>query len=171
LSDGKEMNVGMIVWATGIAPSDFIRNIESFQKEVKTGKLLTDDFLNVIGKDDGRPIKEIFAIGDCSSTQGNPLPATAQVAKQQAKYLLKHLGGVSSAPFEYKYHGSMAYIGGWRAIVDQTRAPTGIVTGGWWAWVFWRSAYFSMSVSWRNKALIPMYWFLAWAFGRDITNI
>ena len=167
------MNVGMIVWATGIAPSDFVRNMNFAQKEGKTGKILTDEFLNVINLKDDQLLKHIYAIGDCSSTRGHPLPATAQVAKQQAKYLLKQLNNAHHppAPFEYKYHGSMAYIGGWRAIVDQTRAPTGIKGRGWWAWVFWRSAYFSMAVSWRNKALIPFYWFLAWAFGRDITNI
>jgi NADH dehydrogenase FAD-containing subunit len=28
------------------------------------------------------------------------------------------------------------------------------------AWLLWRSAYFTMTLSWRNKILVPVYWFM-----------
>ena len=36
------------------------------------------------------------------------------------------------------------------------------------AFLFWRGAYWTMSVSTANKMLIPMYWFKAYFFGRDL---
>ncbi|KAI9331321.1 hypothetical protein BDR26DRAFT_912491 [Obelidium mucronatum] len=94
---------------------------------------------------------------------------------------------VGVKPFKYNHMGSLAYVGKWRAIVDMS--PTGpppsnddslaeavaaiqqfVPNTGISAWVFWRSAYFTMSVSLKNKVMIPMFWFLTWIFGRDITR-
>lgn len=162
LSDGTCVKVGMTVWATGLAPNPLITHLinnRSFPNE--KGKLLVDQHLQVM--------PDIYALGDCAQVKGLQLPATAQVAKQQAKYLAEQLQPSSvRKPFKYHNLGSMAYIGDWKAVVDW---PQGSTWRGLAAWLFWRSAYFSMTVSWRNKALIPMYWFLTWIFGRDITNI
>jgi NADH dehydrogenase FAD-containing subunit len=66
--------------------------------------------------------------------------------------------------------GMLTYIGGWEAVADfsKTRLNKGIK--GVLAWITWRSAYLSMSVSWKNKILIPMYWFLTSLFGRDTSK-
>lgn len=46
----------------------------------------------------------------------------------------------------------MAYIGDWNAILDRTSAD-GVKTkeSGRVAWILWRSAYFTMTLSMRNK--------------------
>ena len=167
IDTGETVQTGMIVWATGLAPNPLVDRLTDFLKD-KSGRLLTDGRLNVLNKF-GNPIDSVYALGDCATIQGNDLPCTAQVAKQKAKYLRNLLNQprADQREFEYKYAGSMAYIGGWRAIAD----IKSVNTRGWIAWVFWRSAYFSMAVSWRNKLLIPMYWFLTWAFGRDVTKL
>jgi NADH dehydrogenase FAD-containing subunit len=69
--------------------------------------------------------------------------------------------------------GSMAYVGGWTAVLDMKGVATNEPAGnaGPLAWLFWRSAYFTMSVSMKNKILIPGFWFLTWIYGRDISNI
>jgi NADH dehydrogenase FAD-containing subunit len=41
---------------------------------------------------------------------------------------------------------------------------------GFLAFLLWRSAYWTRSVSVVNKVLIPMYWFKAFLFGRDISR-
>lgn len=108
------------------------------------------------------------------------LPQTAQVANQQAIYLRKALNKLAkqpeksftdvTAPFSFKNLGSMAYIGNWEAVVDMTKINENAKESGTLAWVFWRSSYLTMSVSMRNKMIIPMYWFLTWVFGRDVSS-
>jgi NADH dehydrogenase FAD-containing subunit len=51
-------------------------------QNIARGKLAVDPWLRVIDGD-GR----LFALGDCACNQGGPLPATAQVASQQAEFL------------------------------------------------------------------------------------
>ena len=38
------------------------------------------------------------------------------------------------------------------------------------AWIVWRSFYATTTLGWRNKLLVPMYWTLAFLFGRDVTR-
>jgi len=71
----------------------------------------------------------------------------------------------SVAPFSYVHLGSLAYIGGWKALVDSNIKISGMA-----AWLLLRSAYFSMTVSLKNKIIIPMYWLLTSIFGRDVSK-
>jgi NADH dehydrogenase FAD-containing subunit len=113
----------------------------------------------------------VFTIGDCAVFENRPLPATAQVANQKAIWLANHLnrGNWAHESFEFNNLGAMAYIGDWKAI-QQGGESNRKVMKGWLAWVIWRAAYLNMSVSWRNKCLILVYWALNWLFGRDITR-
>jgi NADH dehydrogenase len=61
----------------------------------------------------------------------------------------------------------MAYLGSWKAI-HQKSSTDGLK--GWAAWVLWRTAYLTKSMSIRNKILVPVYWFCSWAFGRGISR-
>lgn len=62
------------------------------------------------------------------------------------------------SPFQWNNKGSMAYIGDWNAILDRTGAD-GVKTkeSGRVAWILWRSAYFTMTLSMRNKYVL---WFV-----------
>ncbi len=77
------------------------------------------------------------------------LPATAQVASQKAAHLARRLnkGDVASKEFRFRNLGTMAYLGNWRAI-HQSSADE---LKGWAAWVLWRTAYLTRSMSLRNK--------------------
>ena len=178
-----------------------------------------------MGKDSGgTPDPDVFVIGDAATIEGSPLPATAQVANQQAKYVARRLNGLvrrrflpesffgsssasktrpppstpikpesekgdaltapapeklsfasehehehgpegegeayEGAPFVFKNAGSLAYVGGWEAVFDRTKAasgPRGEATGR-LAGLLWRSAYFTRTLSVRNKILVPAYW-------------
>ncbi|OCK85153.1 pyridine nucleotide-disulfide oxidoreductase family protein [Lepidopterella palustris CBS 459.81] len=146
------------------------------KKDPKTESIITDDRLRVILEPEGdtpnKPraiMEDVFALGDCALLEGSSYPATAQVASQKAEWLAKHLnrGDIDKAGFTWKNLGVMAYIGSWNAIMQS--GGGGNVSGR-AAWVLWRGAYLTKSVSWRNKILIPMYWILNWAFGRDISR-
>lgn len=103
---------------------------------------------------------DVFVIGDCAVIDSQPaLPKTAQVASQEAVFLAKamnryHGGSLAEAkPFRYRNLGTMTYLGGWRAI-HQSKADR---LTGWVAWVLWRMAYLTKSMSLRNKVLVPVY--------------
>ncbi|KAG9288045.1 hypothetical protein G9A89_017640 [Geosiphon pyriformis] len=110
------------------------------------------------------------------------LPATAQVAHQQGKYLGKKLNTLALGektkivpskkfdletekptpdlddqlyPFNYAHLGSMAYIGN-AAVADFGMGWTWM--GGWSAVYLWRSVYFSEQVSFRNRSLLALDW-------------
>ncbi|KAK0219768.1 pyridine nucleotide-disulfide oxidoreductase-domain-containing protein [Armillaria nabsnona] len=187
-----EVPFGLLVWSTGLAPNPLIEAITELKKRDTTNRVLTDGYLNALNVD-GTPNPDVWAIGDAASIESDPLPATAQVANQKAKYVTKTLNKLPilthshedeevskdthvDEPFQFRNRGSLAYIGGWRAIYDRSKATgDGENTfmnkeSGRVAWLLWRSAYFTQTLSWRNKILVPTYWFLNWIFGRDLTR-
>lgn len=93
---------GLCVWSTGLAPNPLIQSITEFKKHGKTGSyacplpslpsstensgfpsLITDKHLRVLDPE-GQHRPNIWAIGDAAIIDGQPLPATAQVASQKA---------------------------------------------------------------------------------------
>ncbi|KAH3671196.1 hypothetical protein WICMUC_004713 [Wickerhamomyces mucosus] len=112
------------------------------------------------------------------------LPATAQRAHQQGKYLGKKLSKLARAtvslsvneildgdidatiskPFQYKHLGSLAYIGN-SAVFD---LPGYSFVGGLVAMYLWRGTYFAQSVSLRTRVLLFLDWLKRGLFGRDI---
>ncbi|KAI0768184.1 FAD/NAD-P-binding domain-containing protein [Trametes elegans] len=178
VTEEGEVNFGLLVWSTGLAPNPLIESITEAKKDERTKRtLITTGTMNVVMKETGESDPDVFAIGDAATIADEPLPATAQVANQQAKYLTKRLnalirGRAPAAAFKFQNAGSLAYVGDWEAVFDRTKAargPKGKETGR-LAWLLWRSAYFTKTLSIRNKILVPMYWFLNWIFGRDLTR-
>ncbi|KAH6910700.1 nad(p)h dehydrogenase b1 [Coprinopsis sp. MPI-PUGE-AT-0042] len=179
VKDLGEVPFGMLVWSTGLAPNPLVEAIEGVRKHPKTSNLVTDNHLNLI-REDGTTNPDVWVIGDAGTVKDIPLPATAQVASQKAKYMAKKLNSLAkekghTTPFEFQNNGSLAYIGDWKAIYDRTDGNgngDGVLSKetGRVAWLLWRSAYFTMTLSWRNKILVPFYWFLNWIFGRDLTR-
>ncbi|KAG0172383.1 hypothetical protein DFQ28_010074 [Apophysomyces sp. BC1034] len=171
-----DIKFGMLVWATGLMPNPLVECLETAAKDARGQRIVTDRKLQVLDKDTLEPLKNVYALGDCATIQEYDLPATAQVANQKAIYLSRALNklarnkAISPEGFSFDNRGSMAYIGSWEAVVDMSPVHEKATEGGHMAWMFWRSAYLSMSVSMRNKMLIPMYWFMTWMFGRDISR-
>lgn len=114
------------------------------------------------------------------------LPATAQRADQQGKYLARKLNKIAQmAPglqlnqvdygdldeavykaFSYTHLGSLAYVGN-AAVFDFGGLS---FSGGLLAVYLWRSVYFAESVSLRTRMLLAMDWSKRALFGRDLMN-
>ncbi|KAF9429951.1 hypothetical protein BGZ94_008907 [Podila epigama] len=179
LKDGKIIPFGCLVWSTGLTENPLTASLEGKVMKSKSRRILTDPYLRVLDPE-GNIIPNVYALGDCATIKDHELPQTAQVANQQAIYLRKALNKLAqnpeksladvTAPFSFKNLGSMAYIGNWEAVVDMTDINERAKESGKLAWIFWRSSYLTMSVSVRNKMLIPMYWFMTWVFGRDVSS-
>ncbi|WOK96673.1 internal alternative NAD(P)H-ubiquinone oxidoreductase A2, mitochondrial [Canna indica] len=184
LSDGTEVPYGLLVWSTGVGPSPFVRSLE-FPKS-PCGRIGVDEWLRIPS------VQDVFAIGDCSgfleSTGNSTLPALAQVAERQGKYLCALLnqiakagGGFANAAanielgdrFVYKHLGSMATVGRYKALVDlrQSKEAKGLSLTGFISWFVWRSAYLTRVISWRNRFYVAVNWLTTIVFGRDITRI
>ncbi|KAI8337753.1 FAD/NAD-P-binding domain-containing protein [Chlamydoabsidia padenii] len=175
IKDEGEVPFGLLVWSTGQMQNPLVAKLE-IAKDAKKQRILTNANLQVL--DNAKvPYPDVFAVGDCATIEGHDLPLTAQVATQKAIYLSKVLNkkrptDVSSAAegFKFKNRGIMAYIGSAEALVDMSSVHREAKNSGRLAWLLWRSAYFSMSMSVRNRMLIPYYWLLTWSFGRDISK-
>ncbi|GMK59293.1 hypothetical protein CspeluHIS016_0703080 [Cutaneotrichosporon spelunceum] len=178
--DPERVPYGLLVWNTGLQANPFIEALPGLDKDPKSKSLRVDPHLRVCDAD-GKPLNGVFAIGDnATPNDGHRLPATAQVASQMAGYMAKLLKAAGrgeeidkARPFKWKDHGSMVFIGDYRAMVDRSKAkdegPRARMSG-FVAWVVWRSYYMTLAMGWRNKILIPVYWALAFFFGRDVTN-
>jgi NADH:ubiquinone reductase (non-electrogenic) len=162
LADGSTIPHGLLVWSTGIGPTPFVQNV-ILPKDRKS-RLIVDEMFHVRGYHD------IYALGDCSVVEGEELPATSQVAQQQGKYLAQSLTqrarGKNVEPFQYRHLGMLAYIGSNKALADLQNFKG----RGWTTWLFWRSAYLSRIVSFKNKVLVLFDWMKAKVFGRDISQ-
>ena len=185
LADGYRMRYGVLVWATGIMMNPLTASL-GWHKGAGLGRIEVDEFL----RPSHPALPNVFCIGDCANNNG--LPPTAQVARQEGKYVAKMLNAMLSAPmdefderyaaydrpFRYVFRGTMAYVGGWKAVTSLPGHASAHTAVGKWmtklqgfkAFVAWRGAYLTMLVSTSNKVLIPMYWFKSWAFGRDFSR-
>ncbi|HET9870169.1 MAG TPA: FAD-dependent oxidoreductase [bacterium] len=163
LNNGETLRFGLLVWSTGIGPTIAANNFP-LPKD-KASRILTDPTLKVKGFED------VYALGDCAFVGDQGLPATAQVAMQQGKYLGRALNRLSRGkppgPFRYHNYGMLAYVGDDAAIAD----VEGLKSKGKAAFFFWRSAYFTRLLSVKNKILVLFDWLKTSLFGRDISRL
>ncbi|KAK1751705.1 FAD/NAD(P)-binding domain-containing protein [Echria macrotheca] len=187
----EEVGAGLVVWSTGLMQNPLVSKLATKEftlpstetpqdptpsrllKDPKTGGLVTDAHLRArIDTPDGatKVLDDVFVIGDCAAVaeNGRALPKTAQVASQQAVYLAKRFnaGDVEAEPFRFRNWGTLTYLGSWKAI-HQSAADS---LKGRTAWIVWRGAYLTKSMSIRNKILVPVYWIISWIFGRGISR-
>ncbi|CAN7039460.1 hypothetical protein Bca4012_069940 [Brassica carinata] len=184
LDDGTDVPYGLLVWSTGVGPSSFVKSLD-LPKD-PGGRIGIDEWMRVPS------VQDVFAIGDCSgyleSTGKSTLPALAQVAEREGKYLANLLNVMGKAgggrawnakgtelgePFVYKHLGSMATIGRYKALVDlrESKEGKGISMAGFVSWFIWRSAYLTRVLSWRNRFYVAINWLTTFVFGRDISRI
>jgi NADH:ubiquinone reductase (non-electrogenic) len=140
LCDDTRVPYGLLVWSTGVGPSEFVKSLDL--PKSPGGRIGVDEWLRVPTAPD------VFALGDCAGfleSTGKPvLPALAQVAEREGRYLARLLGKVAKQnggkarcagnaelgePFVYKHLGSMASVGRYKALVDLRENKAMILTG------------------------------------------
>ncbi|OKL63828.1 hypothetical protein UA08_01092 [Talaromyces atroroseus] len=161
------------------------------KKASKVGALLVDGHFRVqLEHENGRVavLQDVFAIGDNAMPETGAPPATAQATSQEAKWLADRFnrGDIDQVPsFSFRNMGTLAYIGSSNALMqiphekkkehggngDRRRnpyLPEGLT--GRTAWLVWKVAYLSMSISWRNRCRILFRWIVNRMFGSDISR-
>ncbi|KII89196.1 hypothetical protein PLICRDRAFT_139528 [Plicaturopsis crispa FD-325 SS-3] len=136
--------------------------------------------------DNSLTLNELVSLLQELGSKITSLPATAQVASQQGKYLgtkftklarqapVLSANGLStrldeavSKPFRYYHLGSLAYIGN-AAVFDLGNTS---FMGGLIAMYAWRSVYWSEQVSARTRALLMIDWISRGIWGRDVSRL
>jgi NADH dehydrogenase len=174
LQSGERIVARTVLWAAGVAPSDFGKALASaISLDGSTGALLNrppldkpmlDKQGHVMVLPDltapGHP--EIFVIGDLAHLEqdGKALPGVAPVAMQQGQYaaetILDRLRGVTRQPFHYHDKGSLAVIGRAAGVADLGR----LKFGGMLAWLAWLFVHLMYLVQFRNRLIV----FIRWGF-------
>lgn len=167
--DGVELNNGTaiatrnVLWGGGVQAPELTKTLGV---ELGAGGRV------VVGPDlsiPGHP--ESFVIGDVADVtlpDGTKAPGLAPAAMQMGKFLAKKLrqeiksgkGSTGGRPaFSYTDKGTMATIGRKRAIADIGPFEfSGVV-----AWLAWLAVHLLLLIGFRNKVVVMVQWFYAYA--------
>ncbi|KAL1962389.1 hypothetical protein VTN77DRAFT_9728 [Rasamsonia byssochlamydoides] len=187
LNEVKEFPLSSVLLTSGERPSATEGSTWHVKKAPRTGALLVDGHFRVqLESSSGHTavLQDVFAIGDNSMLETGAPPMTAQAASQEAKWLAERLnqGDLDKAPnFSFRNMGMLAYIGSANALMQiphelnkengrqrNRYLPDGL--RGRTAWLVWKLAYLSMSMSWRNRVRILFRWMVNRLFGNDVSR-
>ena len=148
---------------------------KAFEAAQKDGKSKVYENITDTSTLDREQFKELLKTIDLGL---RALPATAQVAKQEGEYLATLFAAndikpgnalaEETKPFEYFHKGSLAYVGGDRAVMD---VPVVGPIMGLFAGYAWRGFETFSQISLRNQVLVTMDWARTKVFGRDTSRV
>ena len=149
---GQFVGAGSIVWGAGIrptAPAGWLGG------RTERGKVEVAPDLAVVG------VPDVFALGDIAALKqdGKPLPALAQVAKQQGEHLgaalkARFAAGTPVPPFHFADRGNTAVIGRHAAVFDFGRRRL----KGRLAWFLWALVHVYLLVGFQKRILVTLQW-------------
>jgi NADH dehydrogenase len=152
--NGRYIPAGTIIWGAGVkaSPAGQWLGIDT----ARAGHIRVNPDLSVPGVDG------VYALGDTALSldeRGSPLPALAQVAKQQGQHLgywlaANILRGERIPPFRFKNRGNTAVIGRNAAVFDFGKRQL----KGWFAWMLWAIVHVYLLIGFENRVLVSMQW-------------
>lgn len=159
IASGETIFAGNILWGAGVKASPAFAWLGLEPKA--NGRIPVGPDLLVEGSQD------IYAIGDtalCLGEDGKPLPALAQVAKQQGEYLGRSLRyalleGQKPEPFRFHNRGNTAVIGRHAAIFDFGKRRL----KGRTAWLLWAFVHVYLLVNFEKRLLVSVQWLWRYA--------
>ncbi len=164
LADGEELLSDVTVWTAGVSAPAAVGDWGLPQG--RNGRVLVGPDLRVQGQE------HIFALGDVSLIDGQPLPQLAQPALQTGRHAARQvrrlIAGQATEPFRYRDKGIMATIGRRSAVVE---LPRRIQVRGTLAWLAWLALHLVTLLGHRNRlsALLNLsYRYLSWGHGGGV---
>jgi NADH dehydrogenase len=150
---GECVEAGLVVWAAGVKATPAAALIGVTPD--RSGKIAVNPDLSVAGA------PGVYALGDIAALaqDGRPLPALAQVAKQQGQYLGARLpllleGEAAAEPFRFNDRGNAAVIGRHAAVFD----VKGRLFMGRLAWLMWAIVHVFLLVGLERRLLVILQW-------------
>lgn len=193
----EAVSYGVLVWATGNAPREITKKlISSIEEQDSKRGLLIDEKLRLLGGDgsiyaigdctfhkglfptaqvahqEGEYLADVFRElheidqlkYNLSKMQADPLAKPYELRRLQGK-IRKATEGIKD--FKYNHMGSLAYIGKEKAVADLAFGSSKYTSAGSFTFLFWKSAYLAMCLSFRNRLLVALDWAKVSFFGRD----
>lgn len=149
--EGEFIPAGTIIWGAGTLSSPAGKWLGL---EDQAGRIPVDGELKIAGH------PGVYALGDtalCIGGNGKPLPALAQVAKQQGVYLGRKLRDWSDErheTFKFRDRGNTAVIGRHAAVFDFGKFQL----KGRLAWLLWALIHVYLLVSFEKRVLVSIQW-------------
>jgi NADH:ubiquinone reductase (H+-translocating) len=164
LADGTSLRSDIIVWAAGVAAPDSTGRLGLARGHA--GRFLVGHDLRVRGED------RVFAAGDISVSEKDPVAQLAQPAIQEGRHAAEQIrrlmAGQETTEFRYHDKGTMATIGSRSAVVE---LPVGIRLRGTLAWLAWLGLHLYTLLGNRQRVvtLVNLSWrYLTWSRGGGI---
>ncbi|HEY4385083.1 MAG TPA: NAD(P)/FAD-dependent oxidoreductase [Ktedonobacteraceae bacterium] len=150
-------------WAAGTTAPDVVRQLPV--QHARNGAIMIDDHLCI------PEYPDVYVIGDSAwaydSSTGNPVPATAQAAGQQGKYVAKTIAAKymnqPTMPYRYTTLGHLALLGRYTGVAEIGT----FAFGGLAAWISWHLVYLQRNPSWPKRIRLVTDWFLSGILGRE----
>jgi NADH dehydrogenase len=151
---GRRIAAGTVIWGAGVKASPAGQWLPI--KLDGAGRIPVNPDLSVQGLD------RVYALGDTALTlagDGAPLPALAQVAKQQGRHLGRGLAahfaqGRPLTPFRFRDRGNTAIIGRDAAVFDFAWFRM----KGRLAWFLWAIVHIYLLVGFQNRLAVALHW-------------
>ncbi len=164
LKEGEISN-GILVWTAGVKARHLPLRPE--QKRDLNNRIPVDEHLEIPG------YHGVYLIGDGAffKNNANPLPPTASVAVQEAKYIarniLLHSLRKEPPPFQFRYRGDMASLGFMFGVAE----VYGRQFKGFPAWIIWKAFKLGMLPRVKNRFQIVADWLITLLFKRDTSKL
>ncbi len=168
LSDGTEMDTGLLAWTAGIKADPIVAHFGLPLDE--RGRVRVGPTLQVDGYD------EVWALGDCASvpnaaTPGRVDPPTSQHALRQARRLTANLVAIQEGgtprPYRFRSLGQVATLGRSEGIADLR----GVRLSGWPGWLAARGVHLMQVPGASRRLGVLSDWILALLFHRNLVTL
>jgi NADH dehydrogenase len=167
LSNGEHIPTRTIVSAVGSKPWPLLDDLDVPRDD--RGRLVTDAFLRVDGRDD------LWAGGDCAAVphpKGGTCPPVALFAKKHGQQIGRNIGrslaGRPFRPFRSTVIGQGISIGR-RTAVGELK---GVPLKGSFAWLMWRVVLWTVALpTWDRRLRILADWIIWPIVGRDVVQM
>lgn len=151
---GERIEAGLVVWGAGIRATPVAGMLGVAGDRI--GRIAVEPDLSVKG------LSDVHALGDIAlltGSDGAPLPALAQVAKQQGEHLGRHLRDAVMVnrpipPFVFRNRGNTAVIGRNAAVFDFGNRHL----KGRFAWLLWALIHVYLLVGFEKRILVSLQW-------------
>ena len=162
---GRRLLRGIFVWAAGVKARHLPLDPE--QNRDLNNRITVNEHLEIPG------CHGVYLIGDGAifKKNGIPLPSTASVAVQEAKYvaqnILLHSQKKEALPFRFHYRGDMASLGFMFGVAE----VYGWKFKGFPAWIIWKAFKLGMLPRVKNRFQIVADWLITLLFKRDTSKL